>query len=433
MLYSEQVRLFLQQDQMSLAQKFANKIFDIGIKDKNKITQQVGRNLLQLANCYEMDSVHFHEFVDSGLKDSEFDLYDLVFIYPLLNPQEKERSLNYFKASPLGKTKLLKENIESKISLQDQSIWDDIRQFNQVTSHCPEPSSEKVFIKLLEAELTKSTGNIKALLDDAKLELIRFSYQSEIKNFLEYWWNCLYQRENPLKQSFWQKTPFFIKNYFGKFFYEFYKDKTKVYSIRNYQGEYFADHSPSPESADLLLIAETNEVFVKAKARQRMLKKNSLVRLLSQILSLCPDPISKQAITKLVWDEDYDPTIHDSRIYTSIQRLREEIPIKNCILASEGSYRWNPSISFKLVKRTDSVRKRLQRTQSLIVNAFHEQQKELLSRKDLVDITASSDATIKRELSKLLELGIIKRRGQGRNTKYLLSRGSEEAKQNQST
>jgi Fic family protein len=92
-------------------------------------------------------------------------------------------------------------------------------------------------------------------------------------------------------------------------------------------------------------------------------------------------------------------------------------------LVNHGSYRWNPKVSFALIRKGNVKSKKLQRTQNLILSALEENQKSWnkpVGRKDLVEITGNSDATIKRELAKLLELGLIQRKGSGRATRYCL-------------
>ena len=53
-------------------------------------------------------------------------------------------------------------------------------------------------------------------------------------------------------------------------------------------------------------------------------------------------PLTKEQIVKGVWAEEYNPLVHDTRIYTNFHRLRGiliEHNLTNSLLAFDGTYR----------------------------------------------------------------------------------------------
>ena len=423
MYHSERARLYLQMRIQTEAGSSAKELISISQETQSKITTEIGEQLLFLSQLYEKSQSEIHDFIDDKLKTDSIDLYDLIFVYDYLDSEIKNKHKFYFNNSPIGKIRQIEHKIKHSIQTNDQAIWTDIKKYSDIANSCSDAFVENVFIKLLQIELTKDTVDTKILLDEAKIELCRISNENPAKYFFDNCWYALANKENPLKQAFWYQSPFYLKYAYGPLLHIFYKEKPKNYHILCNDGEFFSDDTEAAQGKDLVFIHDTNEVFVKGKLKKQMIKKVSLLQLLTHVLISSPEGISKESLAKSLWKEDYDPVTHDSRIYTSIQRLRISLGIKTCILVNHGSYRWNPKVSFSLIRKGNVKSKKLQRTQNLILSALEEHQKSWnkpIGRKDLVEITGNSDATIKRELAKLLELGLIQRKGSGRATRYCL-------------
>lgn len=173
-----------------------------------------------------------------------------------------------------------------------------------------------------------------------------------------------------------------------------------------------------------IFISELGELWYEGKVNEDLLKRNQLKELIVSFMKSFPDELTKEDITTLVWGENYDPLIHDARIYTAIQRTRSLLDDEVIIKGKEG-YIWNHKKNFTLY-----VKKRCQKTmsnnrnQALIMKCFETSLKNgsaELSRREIVDKTNLSESSIKREISILLDRGALIRLGAGRSVRYKLS------------
>jgi hypothetical protein len=90
----------------------------------------------------------------------------------------------------------------------------------------------------------------------------------------------------------------------------------------------------------------------------------------------------------------------------------------------EGGYRLNPNLSFAHVKPESADLENLDKIQILILKSLNLRSKSTdpwVSRADLVELTKSSDSTIKRELAKLILASRVIRKGEGPSVVYALS------------
>jgi DNA-binding winged helix-turn-helix (wHTH) protein len=65
---------------------------------------------------------------------------------------------------------------------------------------------------------------------------------------------------------------------------------------------------------------------------------------------------SKEEIVRAVWDEDYDPTVHNNKLYVTIRRLRRmlqqmdlAVPSSSLIVRSKDGYRLDPEVHVQML------------------------------------------------------------------------------------
>lgn len=77
-----------------------------------------------------------------------------------------------------------------------------------------------------------------------------------------------------------------------------------------------------------------------------------LIKLLHSLLVAYPGSLDKESMTKLVWLENYNPLVHDTRVYTSVRRLRETLnhlfELKESVTAVNGMYSISKTLQEKI-------------------------------------------------------------------------------------
>lgn len=174
---------------------------------------------------------------------------------------------------------------------------------------------------------------------------------------------------------------------------------------------------------ELVLIEHLGAVYYNQIEVKEFHRKAVLRQLLAFILEVYPNEIDKTQMANIIWGEAYSPGSHDSRIYTSIQRLRQLLN-SEMIESWNGGYRWNSKFTFAYIKSENAQSIGQHKVQTLIIQILQNYQKSgtiWISRSALVEATKSSESTVKRELSKLLLSGQIARKGSGPNVLYALA------------
>ncbi|MBT4762946.1 MAG: tetratricopeptide repeat protein [Bdellovibrionaceae bacterium] len=76
---------------------------------------------------------------------------------------------------------------------------------------------------------------------------------------------------------------------------------------------------------DLILKLENNQVFEKAKGKVDFKSQFILLDLLKLFVQRPGEVYSKEDLVKHVWKQDYNPSVHDNKVYVTIKRLRKLI------------------------------------------------------------------------------------------------------------
>lgn len=143
-------------------------------------------------------------------------------------------------------------------------------------------------------------------------------------------------------------------------------------------------------------------------------RQNLLINLLCFLLKNSGRYISKEELCIQVWHENYNPIVHDQRIYTAIRRLRNMVKVKNLILSKAGSYSISKSIRFLIFSKNEN-------------HSFSDRQSWILrfietngssSRMDIEKALRISSSSCKSDLKFLIESSKIEAFGRGKNTRY---------------
>jgi len=107
-------------------------------------------------------------------------------------------------------------------------------------------------------------------------------------------------------------------------------------------------------AVDLTINLENRQIFEKFQGKIQL--KNCFI-LLDILVLLARNPgrtYSKEELTQYIWKENYNPLIHDNKIYYNINRLRkflepEGSEIKYIITSKDGYY-FNKSLKVKILE-----------------------------------------------------------------------------------
>ena len=192
------------------------------------------------------------------------------------------------------------------------------------------------------------------------------------------------------------------------------------YQVITHQNRYSSAEKPEATKTGTSVDETAGEVTFKGKKISEFSKKPILRQILIRLLESHPSSLSKAALAAAVWGEAYSPLVHDSRIYTSVQRIRDLLK-PEMIENWEQGYRWNPKMAFQLVKTPFAKTKTEDRIQNLILEALRKRSKTgdgWMKKSELAEAIDTTDSTLKRALAALLEQTLITREGQGPAVKY---------------
>ncbi len=420
----EKIRILLQMGLKSEAQKNLNVVKEL--VESSRILPLIERfKSLQLKiDFYKEDVDQWWQNIEDSKEFAEPTQSQLHIL--LLNLDSKfsfdEEALSSY---PLGHLRLL----ERKLALLDRN---DRHQFLRlfaemelIFDHCSEPLSEKIAFYLLRAMLSDDEQNKNMFTRLARLEIARWGCDRDMKRPLELWLEAVENKKPLLANQNWSSCSEGLQARWFQWF-------KKISFEADSREEIIESAVAENDSAVVLEVFEDlGEVKINGEIDHHLSRSSALRKLLIHLIESSPKSMGKEQLAKAVWSEDYNPMMHDSRIYTSIQRLRSGFSDPDTIQNWNGGYKWNSKYRFRLVRKKIEERNYNHRIQIMIVRALEQMasaDKAWASRSELVQITDSSDATVKRELSKLLASAKILRRGNGRSVQYSLanmSRGPE--------
>lgn len=395
------------------------------LQEARKTLNEIGSNENRQSIEFEAQLIDLplEEVIDRWQKKSHSRASETFWIY-LLQRGQKE---NYIEVETLKKTKvgqwtLLEFEITERLGTHQRDFYLPLLgQMEQLLDSVSEILPERVALSCLQASLAESPAARTKWCERAKLELQRWGGDSLAKKPLTAWLHLIGSGEDLHDNPLWNQARIQDRERWGRWILpNSLSENPSMVMITQSGKKPLADLPTSLPNVQLVLIEHLGQVFLKKKELRAFHRKSILRQILALLFEVYPQGLNKSNLATAVWGETYSPSVHDSRIYTSIQRLRKLIH-DDAIEAWEGGYRWNPKVDFCYIKSDVSKDLGQHKVQTLILQAlksFKKSGRVWASRSDILEATGSSESTIKRELSKLLTRGLILRRGLGPSVEY---------------
>ncbi|MBN8553872.1 MAG: winged helix-turn-helix domain-containing protein [Deltaproteobacteria bacterium] len=187
---------------------------------------------------------------------------------------------------------------------------------------------------------------------------------------------------------------------------------------------YFENQLPELNTNKFDIIFDDIKSEVRAAKLNFSIKgKYLLTHLLRFLLERAGEKFSKEDLTVLVWHETYNPLVHDSRIYTSIKRIREilkETKLEEMIQEDGGKYFVSHSLKYAILSLKNSADDLSERERWILEFLKNN---EFIDRNSIQNLLKISSTSAKQELKSLLDRGLIKITGKGKSTKYQKTMG----------
>lgn len=289
---------------------------------------------------------------------------------------------------------------------------------------------EKIGLDILAWQIEHPTFALRKIHNDKLLKLEERLAHSPFNEIAKEPWYAILEvlkgfeslEENP----HWKRSRFLDRARWGNWLLPISESLFQQYVILTAVGSVTA-RGWSEETINeypLVVIEHIGAVYYQQKELLEFHRKSILRQILSNLLESYPAAMTKSQLAQVIWGERYSSLLHDPRIYTSIQRLRQLIDSR-CIESWNGGYRWTSGIAFALIKNAQLRASASSKNQVLILQALANYAKSGIAwatRADIEEATQSSESTVKRELSKLLNDGKIVKRGSGAKVTYSLKR-----------
>ena len=197
-------------------------------------------------------------------------------------------------------------------------------------------------------------------------------------------------------------------------------DRTQKIKIKTHTHEevIYESRQPAFSSKDFdILIDEINTECRIGRAFIPFSAKPTLVSILQFLLINHGQFVSKEDLAAFIWHEEYNPLVHDARIYTSIKRLRltlKEVLNRELIHMRDGTYMIAPDLRFAVVSHVSD--RHFSSRQNLILKFL--ETNGTLKRNNIQKLLKISPTLAKQELKSLVNRSLVEAIGQGKNTIY---------------
>jgi GTPase SAR1 family protein len=402
----------------------AEKIFTESLKNKASVPSQI-----------EFSDLNFEEAQDQWRQsnknkdNTEFQRFQLLHGQYL-----NEKPILHLHKTPWGRWTLLENRLarNNKDGTDKEHYLKILDNMEYLLKDIPEDIPEKFMVKIFRWQIAKLHENSepKSELDLVRSEIQNWAADQVIKAPLLAICDSLLDSNFDLYNSLdWQTSRQIDRARWIHWLLKKPKIESSNYTLLFIDETFLLKKNSIPDwnpvlstDFDLALIEHLGMVYLKQKEIKEFHRKAVLRQLLAFILEIYPTEITKTQLANIIWGESYSPSSHDSRIYTSIQRLRQLID-PEMIESWNGGYRWNSKFRFSYVKSEQVQSIGLHKVQTLILQILQNYQKSgtiWISRASLVEATNSSESTVKRELNKLLLAGQVIRKGTGPSVLYAL-------------
>jgi DNA-binding winged helix-turn-helix (wHTH) protein/tetratricopeptide (TPR) repeat protein len=303
----------------------------------------------------------------------------------------------------------------------EDEAWEKLASLESLIKESEGLEGEKIALALIEASLVKDGKRKKEFLQVAQKFLLNWQASDEFKDPLAAWFDSLKGNTSLEEHPLWKKSLSGIKAKWGPMrpASSHSSEKFRLISKKGEKSTNKFDHYRNRKA--LTVIEHLNEVWFEGVSIEKITGRHQLRKILVVMMQSYPKAVRKEKLASVVWGESYSPQIHDSRIYTSIKRLRELLGDESYIVNTEEGYFLKKSLNFYLVQPKKALGSGNHRLETLIMEAlesFSKRGQGFVSRSILVDATSASEASVKRALSSLLSKSWITRQGQGRSVRY---------------
>jgi DNA-binding winged helix-turn-helix (wHTH) protein len=167
-----------------------------------------------------------------------------------------------------------------------------------------------------------------------------------------------------------------------------------------------------------ILIDEVNGTISVAKSTAAISNHTIVYPLLKYLLSRLGEFFSKETLVTHVWHENYNPLVHDSRIYVAVRRLRDLLDKKSHLLVTkDGKYGMSSDTKFALIAEFRSNPLQLSDRQKWVIKFIERNGR--IERRTLAKHLKISPATAKLDLQDLVSRGLLVMNGSGRSSHYI--------------
>ncbi|MDB5036666.1 MAG: hypothetical protein JWQ35_194, partial [Bacteriovoracaceae bacterium] len=192
-------------------------------------------------------------------------------------------------------------------------------------------------------------------------------------------------------------------------------------TVQSRQGvsTYFTSKIPSSLEKNNLLVFDKIKNLVRiGKWFMPLEGKDVLGFLLKFFIDHPTKLFSKEELTIHVWHEQYNPLVHDTRIYTSIRRLRNLIDPKlntDLIETNHGSYGLSKEVDYVILSSEQSVHTLSERQEWILKYIETNGSIDRLTAQKLLKI---SRTPMMNEIKGLISRGLVRSIAKGKLTKY---------------
>lgn len=359
------------------------------------------------------------ELSESWSQSKNKELYWIYLLQRGEKPDFIQESL--LKKTKLGHWALLEYDLIIALREKNEDlIWSVIVQMESLLPQAAECAQENLAISCLKLSLAEAKDQ-SSYLEKVRLELKLWGCDHIAQLPFLAWIESVSGNIPVQKNKIWMQTRTPDRERWQGWQLNNLSASLKEYTLITVDGSKELSEIPDDLSKfQIVLIEHLGQVIYKRKEIKEFHRKSILRQILAMLLEVYPQGLSKANLASVIWGESYSPLTHDARIYTSIQRLRQWID-NSAIESWESGYRWNAKFSFAYIKSNQIKTLGQHKVQTLILQTlqnFKKSGKNWASRSELLEATSSSESTLKRELSKLLNQGLIQRKGQGPSVVY---------------
>jgi hypothetical protein len=336
---------------------------------------------------------------------------------------------SHFQKSLLGRWALLENKLASAVRApsDQENLLKIINQMEEILKQVSGQTSEKIALQLLRFQFKKfkSADEKQNEVELLRKEMQRWPADLILKSPLNAILETLTDDSLDLESHLdWKGARQIDRGRWINWLLKANKSNQKQFLLTTAEGKAEIDRWEDNivDNYALVLIEHLGMVYFQNIEIKEFHRKAVLRQLLAFVLEIFPSEISKAQMAHIIWGEAYSPSLHDARIYTSIQRLRQLLT-PEAIESWNGGYRWNTKLKFAYIKSRQNKAIGQHKIQTMILQVLQNYLKSgtvWISRSELVEATQSSESTVKRELSKLLQSGEIIRKGSGPSVMYAL-------------